>query len=78
MFKWFRSFKALVGNHKRKKIKMLKTNNGSEYESNEFNDFCRKSSTKRETNVPYTSEQNGVAKRKNQMIMEATHAMIYD
>ncbi|MCY6524745.1 DDE-type integrase/transposase/recombinase, partial [Actinobacillus pleuropneumoniae] len=41
VFKWFRSFKALVENQTRKKIKISRTDNGTEYESNEFNDYCR-------------------------------------
>jgi len=36
VFKWFRSFKALVENQTRKKIKILRTDNGPEYESNEL------------------------------------------
>ena len=78
MFKWFHSFKALVENQTGKKIKTLTTNNGTEYESNEFNDFCREVGIKRETSVPYTPKQNDIAERKNRTIMEATCAMIYD
>ena len=33
---------------------------------------------KRETTVPYTRKQNGVAERKNRTIMEATCAMLHD
>ena len=44
---------------------MLRNENGTEYESNEFNDFCREARIKRETIVPYTLEKNGVAERKN-------------
>eukprot|EP00253_Pinus_taeda_P002055 PITA_02055 len=65
VFRWFCSFKALVENQTGKKIKISRTDNGTEYESNEFNDFCRDTGTKRETTVPHTLEQNGVAERKN-------------
>ena len=34
--------------------------------------------TKRETTAPHTPEQNGVAERKNRMIVEADRAMLYD
>ena len=78
MFKWFHSFKALVENQIGKKIKILRTDNGTEYESNEFNDFCRDIGIKKEIIVPYTPEQNGVVERKNQTIMEATCAMLHD
>lgn len=78
MFKWFRPFKALVENQIGKKIKTLRTDNRTEYESNEFNDFYRVVDIKNETIVPYTQKQNGVTERKNQTIMEPTCAMIYD
>lgn len=78
MLKWFRSFKALVENQTQKKIKILRTNNGTEYESIEFKDYCREARIKRETTTIYTHEQNGVTKRKNQTIIEATRSMLHD
>ena len=57
---------------------MLRTNNGIEYESNKFNEFCREAYIKRETIVSYTLEKNGVVERKKQTIMESTHPMIHD
>ena len=78
VFKWFCDFKALVENQTRNKIKILRTENGTEYESNEFNDFCREVSINRETYVAYTLEKNGVIQRNNLMIMEATRAMLDD
>jgi len=78
VFKWFCSFKALVENQTGKKIKILKTDNGTECESNDFNDYCREVGIKRETTIAYTLEQNGVAERKNQTISEATGAMLRD
>eukprot|EP00253_Pinus_taeda_P033904 PITA_33904 len=74
-------YKALPGVRKMvtgKKIKILKTSNGTEYESNEFNDFCREVGIKRETTIAYTLEKNGVVERKNRTIMEATRTMLHD
>ena len=65
-------------NQTEKKIKVLRTNNGTEYESNEFNLFCREAGIKRETTTVYTLEQNGVAERKNRTIVEVAHAMLCD
>ena len=59
-FMWFRTFKALVENLTGKKIKILRTDNGTEYETNEFKNFCREAGIKRETTTVYTPEQNGV------------------
>eukprot|EP00253_Pinus_taeda_P035800 PITA_35800 len=78
MFSWFRHFKSLIENQIKKKIKILRTNNGTEYESNEFHDFCKEASIKRETTTPYTHEQNGVAERKNRTILEVDRAKLHD
>ena len=46
-FERFKDFKALVENQTNLKIKMLRSNNGEEYNSNEFNAFCAKYGIKR-------------------------------
>ena len=72
------NFKALIENQSGKKIKILRTDKGTEYESNEFQDYCREVGIKRETTTPYTLEKNGVAKRMNRSIVEAVRAMLHD
>ena len=59
-------------------MKILRIDNGTEYESNEFQNYCREAGIKRETTTPYTPEQNGVALRKNRSIVEAVRAMLHD
>ena len=78
VFSWFCSFKYLVKNQIEKKIKISRTNNGTEYESNEFKDYCREAGIKRETTTAYTLEQNCVVERKNRSIVEAIGAMLHD
>ena len=46
-FDRFKDFKALVENQINLKIKMLRSDNGGEYNSNEFNVFCVKYGIKR-------------------------------
>jgi transposase InsO family protein len=41
VFNKFQEFKALVENLSGRKIKILRSDNGGEYTSNEFKDFCR-------------------------------------
>jgi transposase InsO family protein len=74
----FQEFKALVENLSKRKIKVLRSNNGGEYTSNEFKDFCKEAGIKRELTTTYNSQQNGVAERKNKSIVEAAKAMIHD
>lgn len=78
VFSWFCHFKALIENQTEKKINILRTDNGIEYESNVFHDFCKKAGIKRETTTPYTPEYNGVAERKNRMIVEVVRAILHD
>jgi transposase InsO family protein len=74
----FQEFKALVENLSEMKIKVLRSNYGGEYTSNEFKDFCREAIIKRELTTPYNPLQNGVAERKNRSIVEAAKTMIHD
>jgi len=68
----------LIKNQTKKKIKTLRTDNGIEYESNEFHDFCKEVGIKRETTTPYTPEHNGVVERKNHTIVEDVCVMLHD
>ena len=77
-FDRFKEFKILIENQTRRHIHILRSDNGGEYESKEFNDFCREAGIKKELTVPYNPQQNGVAERKNRMICEAAKAMITD
>jgi transposase InsO family protein len=61
VFSRFQEFKALVENQTRKKIKVLRSNNGGEYTSKEFEGFCKEAGIKRELIVSYNPQQNGVA-----------------
>jgi hypothetical protein len=78
VFSKFKEFKALIENLSEIKIKILRSYNGGEYTSKEFVNFCKDVGIKRELTTPYNPQQNGVAKRKNIMIMEAVKTMIHD
>jgi transposase InsO family protein len=77
-FSKFQEFKALVENLSRRNIKILRSNNGGEYTSNEFKYFCKEEGIKRELTTPYNPQQNGVTERNKKSIVEATKAMIHD
>jgi len=74
----FQEFKALVENQTGKKIKVLQSDNGGEYTSHAFNEYCQQEGIKRQLTVPYTPQQNGVAERKNRSIVGAARAMLHD
>ena len=68
-FSKFCEFKALVEKELGKQLKALRSDNGGEYISNEFKDFCSKEGIRRELIVPHNPQQNGVTERKNKMIV---------
>jgi hypothetical protein len=74
----FQEFKAQVENLTGRRIKVLRSDNGGEYTSRGFSDFCIEAWIKREYTIPYNPQHNGVAERKNKSIIEATKAMIHD
>eukprot|EP01018_Ginkgo_biloba_P027384 Gb_35302 [translate_table: standard] len=57
-------------------IKILRTNRGGEYISEEFLRFCKDNGIKKQFTTRYTPQQNGIAKRKNRTIQEMARSMI--
>ena len=74
----FKEFKALIENLSERNIKILRSDNGGEYTSKEFVNYCKDVGIKRELTTPYNPQQNGVAEGKNRTIMEAVKTMIHD
>nr|GEX16983.1 hypothetical protein [Tanacetum cinerariifolium] len=54
----------------------IRSNNGTEFKNNDLNQFCRIKGIKRESSVPRTPQQNGIAKRKNRTLIEAARTMV--
>jgi transposase InsO family protein len=72
----FKEFKSAVEPIMKTKIKTLRTDNGGEYMSKEFKLYLKENGIRHETTVPYNPEQNGIAERKNGIIIDAIRAMI--
>jgi transposase InsO family protein len=60
-----------------RRLKCLRSDNGGEYKSDEFVQFCRERGIRREFMAPYSPEQNGVAERMNQTIQKQIVSMLY-
>ena len=68
----FCEFKALDEKESRKYVKALRSDNGGEFISGKFKDFCSTEGIRRELIAPHNPQQNGVTKRKNRTIMGET------
>jgi transposase InsO family protein len=65
-------------NHTSRKIRTLRSNNGSEYTLKAFKGFGASVGIKKELNVPYNPHQNRVEERNNRAIIGTIKAMLYD
>ena len=75
-FGCFQKFNALMKNQSGYNIKILRTDRGNEYVSNEFLIFCKTHVIYKQFTTCYTPQQNIVAERKNKTIMEMARNMM--
>ena len=71
VFQCFQQWKAIVEKSTGRRVKCLRTDNGGEYTSLEFQSYLKKEGIVHELTVPRTPQQNGVAERLNRTLMEA-------
>jgi transposase InsO family protein len=69
-FENFKIYKEMVENEMDSRIKCLRSDNGGEFTSKEFMDYCNNHGIKRQLSVARTPQQNGVVERKNMTIQE--------
>ena len=72
VFKKFKEFEAIATNECGHSIATLRTDNGGEYLSREFQAYR----IRHELTIAHTSEQNGVAERMNRTLVESARTMI--
>nr|GFB74736.1 ribonuclease H-like domain-containing protein [Tanacetum cinerariifolium] len=60
------------------KVKVIRSDNGIEFKNHDLNQFCGMKGIKKEFNVPRTTQQNGIAERKNRTLIEAARTMLAD
>jgi hypothetical protein len=72
----FKHYKAKVEKEAEACIKALRTDRGGEFTSQDFTNFCGVNGIRRQLTAAYTPQQNGVAKRKNQTIMNMVRCML--
>ncbi|CAA0830441.1 Unknown protein [Striga hermonthica] len=70
VFQYFKKFHAMVERQIGKPLKCLRSDNGREYTSHEFKNYCAEHGLRHEKIVPGTPQHNGVAERINRTIME--------
>lgn len=69
-------FKSRAELHTERKVKVLRTDRGGEYLSNEFAALLEKDGTQHQLTTAHTPHQNGVAERMNRTLMDLVRAML--
>ncbi|KAK1429792.1 hypothetical protein QVD17_12023 [Tagetes erecta] len=60
------------------KVKILRSDNGTEFKNSNVDLFCAEKGIARQFSAPRTPQQNGVAERKNRTPIEAARSMLAD
>ncbi|GJX67987.1 ribonuclease H-like domain-containing protein [Tanacetum coccineum] len=73
-----KTFITEIENQLDHKVKVIRSDNGTEFKNSIMNQFCEIKGIKREFSVARTPQQNGVAERKNRTLIEAARTMLVD
>jgi IS30 family transposase len=77
VYETFQVFCNMIENQFKTTVKVLRTDNGTEYTNHEFQTFlCAKGIT-HQTSCIGTPQQNGVSERKNRHLLEVTCALLF-
>lgn len=75
-FEKFLEFKNHIELQTKVKIKSIRSDNGTEYTDQRFNDFCIKSGIKHEFSIPHHPSSNGVSERKMRTLIESARSLL--
>lgn len=76
VFQKFKEFKNYVERRTGKKLKTIRSDNGTEYTNNELKNYLAAQGIKHEYSVEYTPQQNGTAERKNRTLVEMARCIM--
>src|SRR5436853_2288922 len=73
----FQNFDSYVRTQFDKRIKLLRSDNGTEYTNKAFGAYLSSQGIQHQTTCPDTPAQNGVAERKNRHLLEVARALMF-
>ncbi|KAI3677472.1 hypothetical protein L6452_36734 [Arctium lappa] len=73
-----KSFILRIENQTNQKVKVIRSDNGTEFKNFDLNTFCEEKGIERQYNAPRTPQQNGVAERRNRTLIEAARSLSDD
>ncbi|KAI3759689.1 hypothetical protein L6452_07690 [Arctium lappa] len=73
-----KSFILRIENHTNQKVKIIRSDNGTEFKNLDLNTFCEEKGIEKQYSAPRTPQQNGVAERRNRTLIEAARSLLAD
>lgn len=71
-----RNFQTKVEVETGRRLRALRTDNGGEFTSVVFEEYCTKRGVHRQHTAPYTPQQNGVVERRNQSVVTMARSLL--
>lgn len=78
VFSKFVAYKKMVENQLESTIKIVRSDNGTEYVNKNFEQLFAECGIKHEKSTPHSPQQNGLSERMNRTILEKTRCMLLD
>ncbi|KAI3702728.1 hypothetical protein L6452_28480 [Arctium lappa] len=73
-----KSFILKNENQTNQKVKVIRSDNGTEFKNLDLNTFCEEKGIERQYSAPRTPQQNGVAERRNRTLIKAARSLLAD
>ncbi|GKB41553.1 putative RNA-directed DNA polymerase [Tanacetum coccineum] len=77
VFGYFVDFVNLISNQFLKKIKIIRSDNGTEFINNKIDVFLRDKGIVHQTSCAYTPQQNGIAERKHIYLLNVARSLLF-
>lgn len=78
VFRIFKEFQFMVEKQKERKIKVLRTDNGGEFCSHDFEKYLKQQGIIHQKTNAYTPQQNGLSERMNRSLVEKARCLMFD
>ncbi|KAK9074195.1 hypothetical protein SSX86_006792 [Deinandra increscens subsp. villosa] len=77
VFENIETFVYFLENQFKKSVKILRSDNGTEFTNNNMKVFCKKMGINHQTSCAYTPQQNGVVERKHRHLLNVSRALMF-
>ncbi|KAM0019556.1 putative RNA-directed DNA polymerase [Helianthus debilis subsp. tardiflorus] len=77
VFDNLKNFYELVITQFKRRIKVFRSDNGTEFVNNQMNMFCKSKGILHQTSCSYTPQQNGVVERKHRHLLNTARALMF-